>query len=531
MVFRDAIGHLFGRQKSANASPPGFPVPVITPVSIINIDDIYGMTEADMYRTQPYLRTVVSFIARNIAQLGLQTFDRVSDTDRRRVTDSPAAMLLQRPNPTTTYYELIYATVSELALYDRAYWFITQDSSAPSGWRITGIPPSWVVGQEIDNLFAPKTLWIQPNTNMTTERIALPADKFIIFHGWNPHDPMQGSTPIHALKEILAEQTSAQRYRNQVWKNGGRTSGTITRPVDAPEWSDGARTNFKESWRAQFAGDRSETAGGTALLEDGMTYSPVGFSAKDNEFVDAAKLALNVVCSVYHINPTMVGQLDSANYSNVREFRKMVYGDSLGSSIAQLESRVNTMLLPMIGEPDSNYVEFNIGEKLQGNFEDQATALQLAVGGPWMTVNQARALNNWPGLGPQYDEVITPLNVVRGGGDQASPQDTAPAPADRTGPGDSQPEQQPKDADMQQYALRQGSAVIARLGAGKTVDQAWNDNRWNTELARLVDAEQAAAINANRKTELRNAVDAGKSLDEIRALMATCLPGKVNDAD
>jgi HK97 family phage portal protein len=517
--FRDALGHLFGRQKAANPSPPGIPSPIVTPVTVISIDDILGMSESDMYRTQPYLRTVVSFFARNIAQLGMQTFARVSDTDRRRELNSPAAQLLTHPNPTTTGYELKYALVSDLMLYDRAYWLITSDLQSPSGWRITAIPPSWVVGMTLDNLFAPKTYFIQPNTDMTTERVELPASQFIQFHGWNPHDPKEGSTPLHALKEILAEQVSAQRYRNQVWKNGGRTSGTISRPVDAPTWDQTTRDRFKKQWRDQFAGDNSDTAGGTALLEDGMTYAPVGFSAKDNEFVEAAKLALNVVCSVYHISPVMVGQLDAANYSNVREFRKMLYGDTLGSPIAQIEDRINGMLLPMIGEPPKNYVEFNIAEKLQGNFEDQATSLQIAVGGPWMSVNEGRALNNMRSLGPDYDEVITPLNVVRGGGEEANPQDSAPGPGETTGPGDSQPEQQPKQADIERYLRRQGSAVLSRLGAGKAVDEAWDDDRWNRELAEIVPASVARDINTVRKHELALAVAAGKTTDAMQEIL------------
>jgi hypothetical protein len=41
---------------------------------------------------------------------------------------------------------------------------------------------------------------------------------------------------------------------------------------------------------------------------------------------------------VYFINPTMVGILDNANYSNVREFRKALYGDNLGPEIERISS-------------------------------------------------------------------------------------------------------------------------------------------------------------------------------------------------
>ena len=93
--------------------------------------------------------------------------------------------------------------------------------------------------------------------------------------------------------------------------------------------------------------------------------------------------------------------------------------------MAKIEDRLNTFLLPMIGvDNDQYYVEFNISEKLQGNFEEQTLALQASVGRPWMTANEARARMNMPALDGDANELITPLNVIAGG--QASPRDSAP---------------------------------------------------------------------------------------------------------
>ena len=56
--------------------------------------DQYTYDYATMYRQQPNVRTCVDFLARNIAQLGLHVFRRVSDTDRERLTDHPLATVL-----------------------------------------------------------------------------------------------------------------------------------------------------------------------------------------------------------------------------------------------------------------------------------------------------------------------------------------------------------------------------------------------------------------------------------------------------
>lgn len=106
---------------------------------------IQGQTEAELFKTQPHLRTVITFLARNVAQVGLKEFERVSDTDRQRVTDDVLINLLKQPNGTMTGYELMQQLVADLALYDNAYWMVAQnpdrDVDKFGSWQIQPIPP------------------------------------------------------------------------------------------------------------------------------------------------------------------------------------------------------------------------------------------------------------------------------------------------------------------------------------------------------------------------------------------------------
>ena len=97
-----------------------------------------------------------------------------------------------------------------------------------------------------------------------------------------------------------------------------------------------------------------------------MTLSRVGFSAREDEWSEVAKLSLATVASVYHTNPTMVGILDNANFSNVKEFARMLYTDTLGPDLAMFEQRINGFLLPRMDAPESQYVEFAIAAKMAG---------------------------------------------------------------------------------------------------------------------------------------------------------------------
>lgn len=447
------------------------------------------LTVAQLWKSQPHFRTVVTFLARNIAQLGLHSFERVDQNDRRRDRTSVLAQTLRDVDGHMTSYELKFALVGDLALYDRAYWWAAPSSDTASGWMLRRLPPSWVEPimanpWEVDRY----RVFVGGGAPME-----LPAENVLAFPGFAP-GKMSGASPtVDALRETLQEQVEAARYRAQVWKRGGRVSSVLERPKDAPAWSDEARESFREDWYAKFTG-RGSRAGGTPILEDGMTLKRIDFNAQEQQFVEAAKLSLVTVASAFHVNPTMIGQNDGANYSNVREFRKMLYGDTLGPTIAQIEDRINTFLVPRMGlDPARHYVEFNIDEKLQGNFEEQAAALQSATGAPWMTRNEARAVRNLPAI-DGGDELVTPMNVLVGG--QASPRDSgsqnlaaAPSVQQKAASEPVRIKGATREADeraaaevLRRFFKRQRAVVLTALGA-KAGDGWWDAERWDAELA------------------------------------------------
>lgn len=64
-----------------------------------------------------------------------------------------------------------------------------------------------------------------------------------------------GTSPVEALKTILAEQVHAQIYRDQIWKRGGRVGTYISRPADAPPWNKPQRDRFLKAYADAYTGD------------------------------------------------------------------------------------------------------------------------------------------------------------------------------------------------------------------------------------------------------------------------------------
>jgi len=369
-----------------------------------------------IWRTQPQVRTVVGFLARNIAQLGIHVFERVSDTDRKRLTDHPLAELIARPLPPQfkiTRYRLVNALMHDLGIYDNAYWL--KMKPAPGAFGLVRLPPRAVVPIG-DVWYAPEAYQYTGNRG----RQEFPADQVVHFFGYNPSDPRHGVSPMESLRRILAEEYAAAGFREQMWRNGARVSGYLTRPAGTP-WPNGGFERFRSSWQAQYTGDGPQV-GGTPILEDGMQFVAASFDSKQAQYLENRKLTREEVAASYYIPPPMIGILDNATYSNITEQHKMLYQDTLGPWLEMIQEDIELQLLPDLDSSGQVYVEFNIGEKLKGSFEQQAVSIQTLTGGPVLTRDEGRALLNRNAIGGAAAELITPLNVLIGG--QASPTDS-----------------------------------------------------------------------------------------------------------
>jgi HK97 family phage portal protein len=465
----------------------GLSKPVALPAGRLKLAADYTADYGAIWKSQGSVRTVVDFLGRNIASLGLHQFQRVSDTDRKRLTETGLIALLNRPNPATTRYRLLDALVRDLGIYDRAYWLKAKDKTTPSLIRL---PPSMVkpVG---DN-------WLWPEAfefNGSRGKKTFPADHVVHFRGYSPDGDLGGSPPIEALRRVLAEEYEAGRMRENSLRNGARVSGYLERPVGAPQWSDGAATRFTNSWRSQYSGGGPQ-AGGTPVLEDGMKFVAASQTAEQLQYVEARKLTREEVAAAFFIPPTMVGILDNATFSNVKEQHKHLYQDTLGPWLSMIAEELALQLIPDFADSTGTYVEFNLAEKLRGSFEEQAAQIQTSVGGPWMTRNEARALSNLPAI-EGGDELIIPLNVVEGG--QASPTDSAPdtgqlgylppgakfraLPMAKADDEDESTPDVPDDVTAVYVAFfkRQRESVLASIGGGG--GSWWDAARWDKELA------------------------------------------------
>ena len=384
----------------------------VAPGAFKTFGDSASMVE--LWRRQPSLRMVTTFLAENIAQVPLHAFQRLDNGDRDRLAaDHPLSRAMRWPDPPRlTAYELMHQLVLDVCLFDRyaAQVFIDAEGRA----SVVRLPPtSWKF--ERDSLDRPK--WIAARRKDGTE-FTISLSRALWVDGFPAED---NTSPVESLRGILAEADMAADYRRQLWEHGGRMPGWIGRPQDAPAWTTDGRTRFREGWN-QYAGN-GVRAGRTPVLEDGMEYHELsaGITPENGQQLESRKLSIAEVANAYHVPPQMVGQDAGSSYNSVAGYREMLYSDTLGTWFERLDQAFNMRLVPQLADPDDVFVEFNVASKLRLAFEDQARIFQTSTGGPIMTRAEARRRLNLPHI-EGTDDLIVPLNVTEGG--QASPTDS-----------------------------------------------------------------------------------------------------------
>lgn len=472
-----------------------------------------------IYRYSPSVRRVVDYIARNVAQLGLKVYERVSDDEREHAGDHPAAEALRNPNPQTPGQQFVATIVKDFLIYDNAY--ALKFRAGNGKLTLAGVPPH-LVGLVGRSHFSVESYRIY---RMDGTFFDVAPENIIHWRGYNPDDPRKGESYLETLREELAADAASRQATTELHRSGLALPGWIERPIEAPEWTEQGRKRFQEDAANQAKAAKRRIP----VFEEGMVYKQGGVTPEDAEMIAGRVWNQDLTASLYgmkHVPP------------EGEEERKQFYADVLPPITEILAAFLDLHVLVNEYNASDHYFEFNMDEKLMG--DDRLKALTSAAGAPPLTRNEARARLNLPAK-EGGDELITPLNVTVGG--KPSPQvmpvqnptgppqdgshrtEDAPVPAGRSLNGYKEMERYPIDlrppeskqlllprraakerrrdeaANDFQDAIRGFLSHMERSLKSKGMDaKAVNDDRWNERLAK--ELELAARRHVQREGEI-----------------------------
>jgi HK97 family phage portal protein len=190
------------------------------------------------------------------------------------------------------------------------------------------------------------------------------------FEWWSPAGP-RGTSPLEPLRQTLQLEDAGRRYATSSFANGIRPSGALVSPKPV---IDEQREELKAEIEAIHG--NPDNAFRMMLLDGGLDWKTFAHTAQEAQTIEHRKLNAIEACAVYDMPPPMVQILDKATYSNIDEQHQMLYMDSIGPYLGNIEETVAAQLL--WGEPtlatavdaDQNeleevYTQFDMSELLR----------------------------------------------------------------------------------------------------------------------------------------------------------------------
>ena len=328
------------------------------------------------YHRCPTAYASVAVIAQAVAQLPLHLFKRTADGGKERATDHPLYDLLtDHPNEWTSSYDFRLSMESSALRYDQgAFAFINR-----VGGRIEELVqiPSAQCSIDLDADTR------EPVYKVTTNGRTRVYDRGDILH----LRAMDGVAPLTAAREAIAVLIAMERYASKLFGRGARPSGVLTLPkgmsVDAVK-------KASTSWNKAHGGE--EGGGGTAVLEDGITWQQTQFSSVDSQFLEVRSQQVIEVLRPFRIPPPMVQDFGRATWSNSEESGRQFLSLALLPQLQMWQGALRRLLPPE--ERQTHVFEFMIDDLARANLAARMEAYAKAIGCRVLLPNEARAMEN-----------------------------------------------------------------------------------------------------------------------------------------
>lgn len=402
--------------------------------------------------------SAVRFLADSIAMCPLLVYKRLDNKGKQRDPDHYAYQTLhRRPNAYQTSYRWRHTFMTHLALWGNAYNRIV---AGPRSFvtELRPLHPSRV--RVFDQLADGRLVYEYrpPQPGAPAEKIS--QDEMLHFRSLSM-DGMSGLRMYDLIRNAVGVALAAEKHAATFLKKGTRLSGVLS--TDMP-WNEQVQQRISDSWTTAFGG--SDNVGKVAVVGDGFNFTPMGVDNKGNQFIELRDFQVGEILRFLGVPGVVVGFADkTATYASAEAFfEKGGIKHCVLPWLTGIEHEIDFALLL---DEDTHFVEFNLDVLLRANTRDRYNANLIACGGPWMTRNEIRILENMDPADESLDDFIQPANAA-----------TSPTTEERTGQssnvdGPSGGDGTPKDGggsdEEDATARRTAEPIFARDAATRVV--------------------------------------------------------------
>ena len=274
------------------------------------------------------------------------------DDEEEAGPDDPLVMLLDRPNKFMGGRKFQRATSTSLDMaggvyyflhgkdgrpveageFPAAMWPVRDDLVEPEGW-VKGVPTRW------------RVQWMQ-------ESIVYEEHQVCHVYYPDPSDMFRGLGPMQAAWRSADHLHRAEAFDDGLVEHGGQIGGVFVRDggerLDKDELAAANKMIEQNVGRAQ--NDRKKL-----ILPPGLKYVPTAFSQVEMQAIEMRKMKRDEIAKIFGVPPVMLGELEDANRSSLREQRRVYYENLIGPRAEFVEEELANQLIPKLPEEFQNH--------------------------------------------------------------------------------------------------------------------------------------------------------------------------------
>ncbi|MGI6700778.1 MAG: phage portal protein [Christensenellales bacterium] len=321
----------------------------------------------------------VRVISETVASLPFGVYESKPDGSQK-ATEHPLYRLLHdEPNTEMTSFVFREVMLAHLLLYGNSYSQIIRNGKN----QVVGLYPLLPDRMNVDrdNKGALKYTY----TTSDGKTVSIKPQDILHIPGLG-FDGVMGYSPIALEKSAIGLGIASEEYGSKFFSNGARPSGILTHPntVKNPK-------AIRDSWNSAYGG--SSNANRVAILEEGMTFSPLSIPNNEAQFLETRKFQVDEICRIFRVPPHLVGNLEHATFSNIEHQSIDFAVHTIRPWLVRIEQSMNRALFS-IQEKGCFYVQFNIDGLMRGDYKSRMEGYAIARQNGWMSANDIRDLEN-----------------------------------------------------------------------------------------------------------------------------------------
>ena len=321
----------------------------------------------------------VRVIAETVASLPFSVFEQGKEGSHKALDHPLHRLLHDEPNPEMTSFVWREAMLTHLLLWGNSF---SQILRAGRG-SIVGLYPLLPDRMEVDRDDKGNLTYTYSTTSGQTVKLRLEDVLHIPGLGF---DGIMGYSPIAVERNAVGLSIASEEYGSKFFSNGARPSGILTHPntVKNPK-------ALRESWDAAYGG--SGNANRVAVIEEGMTFTPISMPNNEAQFLETRKFQVEEICRIYRVPPHMIGDLEHATFSNIEHQSIDFAVHCIRPWLVRIEQSINRALFSE-KEKGRFYCQFNLDGLMRGSYKDRMEGYAIGRQNGFLSANDIRRLEN-----------------------------------------------------------------------------------------------------------------------------------------